>query len=110
MLKSRQNYIVVSLVFVVAQSTFAKMSVVCAQISVLADRPDLEQNGSRVFRANFAKFIASSCFRTIDSRYPRSFVLSPGESRVLKLCKSFFPTLHFGLLDDSISEISIVKR
>jgi len=71
--------------------------------------PDLEQNGSRVFRTNFAKFIALSCFRTVDPRYTRSFVLSRSKSHVPKLCKSFFSMLRLRLLDDSISEVSIVK-
>ncbi|KAL0122776.1 hypothetical protein PUN28_007461 [Cardiocondyla obscurior] len=56
------------------QPAFAKMSVVCSQISVPVNRPDLEQNGSRIRDT------------------PRSFALSRGKSRVLELCKSFFPS------------------
>lgn len=110
-LKSRQRCCIINIIHVVfvAKPTFAKMSVIYTQISVLADRPDLEQNGSRVFRANFAKFIASSCFRTVDPRYVRSFVLSRSKSCILKLCKSFFSMLHLRFLDDSISEASTVK-
>lgn len=79
-----------------------KWAFTCAGIGEPTGRPDLEQNGSRVFRANLVKFIASSCFRAVDSRYARSLVLSRSGSRVLKLCKSFFSTLYLRRLNDSI--------
>jgi len=74
-------------------------------------RPDLEQNGSRVFRANSVKFIASSCFRAVDSRYARSLVLSRSGSRVLQIMQIIFlDTLYLRLLNDSISRVLTVKR
>lgn len=101
---SRQTYRCI-----VSTNAADKMSErVCVQVSVPANRPDLEQNGSRVFRANLAKFIASSCFRTVDPRYARSSYLAANRT-FRNYANHFSRRYHLGLFDDSISEVSTVK-